>query len=161
MLPGHTARAGTLCSEPPEGDVGARPAAEGAVGVEPAPLALSCGKSTIKWRGVKGMEGSEDVSPLAEPTALLPGAIPSGMQSAASSKEHGEGLCSISTALNGEQRRPLYVSKLNQKAKLFTESRRCNPKRVHREIQPALEAASIGKLDPGLLFLQQGALECK
>lgn len=40
------------------------------------------------------------------------------------------------------------MTKLNQKAKLFTESRHCNPKRVHREIPPALEAADIGKLDP-------------
>lgn len=63
MPPGHTERAGTLRSVPPEGGVGARPAAQGDVGVEPAPLALSCRKSTIKWCEDKGMEGSENVSP--------------------------------------------------------------------------------------------------
>lgn len=45
MPPGHTARAGTLCSVPPQGNVRAHPASEGGVGVEPAPLALSCRKA--------------------------------------------------------------------------------------------------------------------
>lgn len=88
-----------LCSVPMEGDAGAHPAAQGDAAVEPAPLAQSCRKSTEKWCGGKAMQGSEDVSPLTEPT----GVIPSGMQSPAQPQKIPS-LCSISTPLNGVSR---------------------------------------------------------
>lgn len=98
MHPGHPEGAGMLCSVPPERDVGVYPAVEGDVGVEPAPLALSCSESTIKWCGVKAVEGSENVSPLtAHSTAPRSNSFRNAEPSPASSKEHREGLSSIST----------------------------------------------------------------
>lgn len=155
MLLGHTARAGTLCSVPPVGDVGACPAAEGDVGVEPAPFALSCSKSTIKWCGVRATEGSESVSPLTEHMALLPGAIPSGMQSPASSKA------------------VLHFSTIKWRTEEAPLCQQTEPKSTIIYRKQTLQSQTCPQRDPttpgscwvweaassGLLLLQQGALE--